>query len=155
MPEMKSILALDLGTSCGFCVGTDASHISGNWSMKPGRFEGGGMRFVKFRQRLRELAAAYTVDTVYFEEVRRYKGVDAAHVYGGLMAVLTEWCEEHKIPYEGLPVGEIKKSWSGNGNASKDLMIEHCINRGYQPKTSDEADAIAIFHLGLTRLSAV
>lgn len=153
MPLMKSVLALDLGTSCGFCIGTEKSHISGTWTVKGGRYEGGGMRFVKFRQRLRELAAAYKVDVVYFEEVRRHKGVDAAHVYGGLLAVLTEWCESEGIPYEGLPVGEIKKTWSGNGNASKELMIEVAEDRGYQPKTSDEADAIAIFHLGLARLS--
>lgn len=153
MPPMKSVLALDLGTSCGFCIGTEKSHISGNWTLKPGRFEGGGMRFIKFRQRLRELATAYKVDIVYFEEVRRHKGVDAAHVYGGLMAVLTEWCEEHNIPYDGLPVGEIKKTWTGSGNASKEAMMAECLDRGYQPTTFDEADAVAIFHLGLARLS--
>lgn len=150
---MTTILALDLGTSCGFCVGAEQSHISGHWSMKPSRFEGGGMRFVKFRARLKELADAYPVDRVFFEEVRRHAGTDAAHVYGGLMAILTEWCEEHGLPYEGLPVGEIKKAFTGNGNASKDAMIDECIDRGYQPKTSDEADAIAVFHLGLARLA--
>lgn len=150
----KSFLALDLGTSTGFCIGTEASHISGHWSMKPGRFEGGGMRFVKFRTRLSELAAAYKIDVCYYEEVRRHKGTDAAHVYGGLMAVLTAWCEEQGIPYEGLPVGEIKKAWTGNGNASKEMMIDECVDRGYQPQTSDEADAIAIFHLGQARIAA-
>jgi len=148
---MTSILALDLGTNCGFCIGTEQSHISGHWSMKNGRHEGGGMRFVKFRRNLRDLADAYPVDRCYYEEIRRHAGVDAAHVFGGLLAILTAWCEEHKIPYEGLPVGEIKKSWTGMGNASKSAMISEAESRGYQPTTDDEADAIAIFHLALAR----
>ena len=61
---------------------------------------------------------------VYFEEVRRHMGVDSAHVYGGLLATLTAWCEHHQIPYQGVPVGTIKKNATGKGNASKDEMIK-------------------------------
>jgi hypothetical protein len=60
---------------------------------------------------------------VYFEEVRRHAGVDAAHAYGGFMAHLTAWCEHHQIPYQGVPVGTIKKHATGKGNANKDQMI--------------------------------
>lgn len=147
-----SILALDLGTKCGFCVGTDNSHIAGHWNLKGGRFEGGGMRFLKFKIKLDEVHTAYPISSVYFEEVRRHRGVDAAHIYGGLLGTLTAWCEERGIPYEGLPVGEIKKNFTGSGNASKDMMVRECELRGYAPETDDEADAIAIFDLGLKRL---
>lgn len=149
---MATILAIDLGTSCGFCVGTEDNHISGSWNLKGGRYEGGGMRFVHFRKSLNDIRGAFAVDQVFFEEVRRHQGVDAAHVYGGLLAVLQEWCETNGIPYSGLPVGEIKKHWTGSGNAGKDAMAMVCEDRGYQPKNSDEADAIAIFHLGLTKI---
>jgi Holliday junction resolvasome RuvABC endonuclease subunit len=138
-------LALDLGTNTGFCVGTAGLHISGHWSLKPGRFDGGGMRFVKFRQRLNEIHAAYPVTIVSFEEVRRHKGTDAAHVFGGLLAILTEWCETNAIPYEGIPVGTIKREWTGRGNADKAAMIAAAVERGYAPNSDDEADAIAIF----------
>ena len=43
------------------------------------------------------------------EEVRRHAGTDAAHVYGGLMATLTAWAELRGVPYEGVPVGTIKR----------------------------------------------
>jgi Holliday junction resolvasome RuvABC endonuclease subunit len=149
---MATILMVDLGTLSGFCVGTADNHISGVWNLKGGRYEGGGMRFVHFRKYLNDIAAAFAIDQVYFEEVRRHKGVDAAHVYGGLMAVLTSWCEERGIPYSGLTVGNIKKNWTGLGNASKEAMIEVAEDRGYQPKDDNEADAIAGFHLGLSKL---
>jgi len=150
---MSKILALDLGTSTGFAIGSKKHMVSGTWNLKPGRYDGGGMRFVKMRANLEDIRRAYGVTQVYFEEVRRHRGVDAAHVYGGLMGTLTAWCEEHDIPYGGLPVGEIKRAWTGKGNASKDDMVAECRRRGYEPGSEDEADAIAIFHLALTRIS--
>lgn len=146
------ILMLDLGTKCGFAIGSAGHIISGTWDLKHGRYDGGGMRYVKFRTRLEELRSAYSITHVFFEEVRRHKGVDAAHVYGGLLATLTAWCEENRIPYEGLPVGEIKRFWTGKGNANKVHMIAKCEERGFYPADDNEADAIAGFHLGLTRL---
>lgn len=152
---MAKILALDLGTTTGFAIGSKAHMVSGTWNLKPGRFDGGGMRFVKMRERLNEIRCAYGVTHVFYEEVRRHAGTDAAHVYGGLMATLTSWAEEHGIPYEGIPVGEIKKNFTGNGNASKALMIAECEKRGFAPKDDNEADAIAIFDLAIQRLGSV
>lgn len=149
------LLALDLGTTSGFAIGSKGHVVSGTWNLKPGRYDGGGMRFVKMRERLNEVRRAYGVTHVFYEEVRRHAGTDAAHVYGGLMATLTSWCEEHSIPYEGIPVGEIKKNFTGNGNASKALMIAEAEKRGFQPKDDNEADAIAIFDLALKRLGSI
>lgn len=149
---MAKILALDLGTNTGFAIGGPQHMVSGHWNLKPGRYDGGGMRFVKMRSNLEEIRKAYGVTHVFFEEVRRHRGVDAAHVYGGLMGTLTAWCEENDIPYSGLPVGEIKKAWTGSGNASKEAMVAECEKRGFSPRTEDEADAIAVFHLALQRL---
>lgn len=142
-----TMLALDLGTTTGWCVGTRDAHVSGVWGLKPDRFSGGGMRFVKFRTRLREIGAGYSPTLVVFEEVRRHAGTDAAHVYGGLMATLTEWCETEGIPYEGVPVGAIKRNWTTKGNADKAAMVEEARRRGYEPIDDNEADALALFDL--------
>ena len=141
-----SILALDLGTTTGWACGHPGAIISSTWDLKPGRYDGGGMRFVKFRARLTELHAAVGFTVVYFEEVRRHAGTGAAHVYGGLMATLTEWCEVHKIPYSGVPVGTIKKHATGKGNASKEQMIEAARARGHEPVDDNEADALCILY---------
>lgn len=145
---MPRILCLDLGTKTGWAVGTREAHASGRWDFTGNRFNGGGMRFVHFRERLNEMLAAYPdISAVYYEEVRRHLGTDAAHVYGGFQATLTAWCEEKKLPYEGVPVGEIKKSFTGKGNADKQAMIEEAVFRGLAPIDDNEVDAFALFCL--------
>jgi Holliday junction resolvasome RuvABC endonuclease subunit len=110
-------------------------------SFKPGRYEGAGMRFLRFAQWLDSLDAP---STIYFEEVRRHRGVDAAHCYGGLLATLTAWCEGRSIPYAGIPVGTIKASATGKGNASKEVVIAAMQAKGFAPADDNEADALAI-----------
>lgn len=78
-------------------------------------------------------------------------GVDAAHAYGGFMGQLTAWCEHHQIPYEGIPVGTIKKHATGKGNAGKEEMIASVQARGHQPVDDNEADAIALAYLARDR----
>ena len=135
------LLALDLGTKTGWAANTDAGIQSGMQSFANDRFSGGGMRYLKFERWLDEIPRP---DQVVFEEVRRHRGTDAAHVYGGLMAVLTSWCEKNEVPYQGVPVGTIKKSFTGNGNAGKNLMIAECVRRGFKPIDDNEADALGI-----------
>jgi Holliday junction resolvasome RuvABC endonuclease subunit len=103
------------------------------------------MRFLRFRRWLTELkACAGNIDAVYFEEVRRHAGVDAAHAYGGFLATITAWCEHHRIPYQGVPVGTIKRHATGKGNASKDEMLAAVRKLGYKPENDNEADALAL-----------
>ncbi|MBN4688608.1 hypothetical protein, partial [Escherichia coli] len=82
-------------------------------------------------------------------EVRRHVSTDAAHAYGGFLATLTAWCEHHGVPYQGVPVGTIKKHVTGKGNASKDEMMVAMRARGYQPADDNEADALALLHWAL------
>jgi Holliday junction resolvasome RuvABC endonuclease subunit len=102
------------------------------------------MRYLRFTQALDNLHARIPIDTVWFEAVRRHLGVDAAHVYGGLMGNLERWCELNKVPYAGVPVGTIKKGWTGNGAARKEAMIAEAVRRGFEPDDDNEADALAI-----------
>lgn len=135
-------LALDLGTSTGWALRRpDGIILSGTAAFKPGRYEGGGMRFLRFAQWLDGLDKP---SEVYFEEVRRHRGVDAAHVYGGLLAHLTAWCEARSIPYAGVPVGTIKAHATGKGNASKEMMIAAMRAKGFNPADDNEADALSI-----------
>ncbi|WKB54360.1 hypothetical protein [Eleftheria terrae] len=141
-----AILALDLGTLTGWALRQqDGTTTSGTQQFKPQRFEGGGMRFLRFKRWLTELRAAVgDIGAVYFEEVRRHTGVDAAHIYGGLMAHLTAWCEQHQVPYQGVPVGTIKRHVAGRGNAGKGEVAAAVKKRGYGPLDDNEADALAL-----------
>ena len=143
---MGARLALDLGTNTGWAICRDGVTASGTASFKVGRYEGGGMRYMRFQRWLDEMARD-GLDSIYFEEVRRHAGTDAAHVYGGLLATLTAWCEHHGIPYQGIPVGTIKKHATGKGNANKEAMIAAAVARGFAPVDDNEADALALLHL--------
>lgn len=115
-------LAIDPGTRCGYAwtdSGNVVAHQSGTWDLSSRRFEGGGMRFLRLRSHLEEIAPGLVV----FEEVRRHLGTDAAHVYGGLVATIQTWCEDRVVPYSAIPVGTVKKRATGKGNAKKDAMV--------------------------------
>jgi crossover junction endodeoxyribonuclease RuvC len=154
-----AVLALDLGTTTGWALSqptiNDISH--GSISFKPNRFEGGGMRFLRFSQWLSEVHQAVASQSpqnafgaVYFEEVRRHLGVDAAHAYGGFLATLTGWCEREGIAYLGVPVGTIKRHATGKGNASKEQVIGAMRAKGHQVSDDNEADALALLHYVLS-----
>ncbi|MBF0423767.1 MAG: hypothetical protein HQL73_12335 [Magnetococcales bacterium] len=93
----NTLLALDLGSKTGWAFRqADGAITSGTVEFRPGRFEGGGMRYLRFKRWLNEMKQ-YGVDTIVFEEVRNHKGVDAAHVYGGFMATMTGWAEQNEM----------------------------------------------------------
>ena len=139
-------LALDLGTTTGWALRTpEAVILSGTVSFRPSRYDGGGMRYLRFRAWLEELAEdAGSLSAVWFEEVRRHAGTDAAHTYGGFLATMTSWAEQRSLPYQGVPVGTIKRFATGRGNAPKAAMLAAIRARGFQPADDNEADALAI-----------
>ena len=117
----RATLALDLGTTTGWALrAPDGLITSGTVSFRPSRYDGGGMRYLRFTNWLTELdQLSGPIAAIWFEEVRRHVGTDAAHVYGGLMATLTAWAELRGVPYQGVPVGTIKNHATGKGNAGE------------------------------------
>ena len=153
---MTTILALDLGTTTGWAIrGTDGLITSGSQSFKPGRYDGGGMRYLRFGNWLNELVTlSAPFGMVAYEEVRRHAGTDAAHIYGGLMGTLTAWCELRGIPYAGIPVGTWKREFTGKGNASKDAVQARCRELGLRPVDDNEADALGVLHAVMAGVTA-
>lgn len=149
------VLALDLGTRLGWAVGDGGPPHSGTKHLQTPaqrRFEGGGMRWLRLRAHLDELRATARPDIglVVVEEVRRHAGTDAAHAYGGALAVVSAWCEEHGIPMTARPVAAIKKHATGKGNAGKAEMIQAARDAGWHPVDDNDADALWLLDLVLT-----
>jgi Holliday junction resolvasome RuvABC endonuclease subunit len=140
------VLALDLGTTTGYAIrNRDGVIASGTVSFRPNRYDGGGMRYLRFRTWLEAIIRDVSpINVVHYEEVRRHLSTDAAHVHGGLLATLTAWCEQRLIAYQGVPVGTIKRFITGRGNADKAAVMSAVRERGYSPADDNEADAIAI-----------
>lgn len=145
---MTLILGIDPGTKCGWALLKDETEDligMGEWDLSTKRFEGGGMRYVKLRRKLEDFFKENSeISVVCYEEVRRHLGTNAAHIYGGIVATLTSFCEEKEIPYISIPVGTIKKRATGKGNAKKDQMIEAASEKWGRDKeniTENMADA--------------
>lgn len=109
------------------------------------------MRLLRLRRYLEEVAA----ERVYFEEVRRHAGTDAAHVYGGLMGMVGAWCEERGVAYAGIPVQAVKKRATGRGNAGKGEMVAAARVAFHRADlvSEDEADALWVLACGLDELA--
>jgi hypothetical protein len=96
-------------------------------------------------------ADAGGLDIVLYEQVRSHAGVDASHAYGGWLAILTAWCELHGIPYQGVPVGTIKRHIAGKGNADKQEVIDAVRKLGFAPADDNEADALALLNWAIAQ----
>jgi Holliday junction resolvasome RuvABC endonuclease subunit len=101
------------------------------------------MRFLRLRAYLREVLDRFPPEVVAYEEVRMHRGVDAAHIYGGIVAVLVEECEVRSIPYASVHYATAKKVATGKGNADKKAMVAAAAARWPRPEpfSEDEADA--------------
>lgn len=142
-----NILALDLGAQMGWALTKrDGSVIGGSEAFAPAKHGGHGPRFRAFLTFLTQLRITHgDIDAVYFEDVKRHAGTLAAHAYGGFLAMLQTWCSINgDVPMYALGVGQIKKAWTGKGNADKAMMIVWAKNRGFRPLDDNHADALAI-----------
>lgn len=158
---MRKCVGLDLGTKTGYAYTFDNNvhvEMSGVQDFTPRRHEGGGMRMMRFSKWLEELLDGDGV-ILFYEEIASHKGTHAAHIYGGLLGILQSYCEDHKIPYRGFPVGTIKKhatrspmSPAGRGNANKNDMVAHASSRFGDVTSHDQADALWVLSLGLREL---
>lgn len=146
-----NVLALDLGTQCGWAVATrDGKFSSGSDRFDPKRCGGAGKRWLSFREFLTARAReAGGIQAVYYEDVKNHAGVIAAHVYGGFLAVLELWCAANNIPLYGVGVGTIKKHATGRGNAKKPDMIAAAQAMGVRVVDDNQADAVALLAYAL------
>lgn len=141
---MTVAIFTDQATTCGFAVGWDPENLMvGEWDFSRTKHDAWAMTSIWLKQKLEEtwLATGFTV--LGYEKHYRHQGTDAAHLDGANVAAIQEWCLSHDIPYTAVGVGELKKSFTGRGNATKANMIAEAISRGHMVDTDNEADAVA------------
>ena len=156
-----NILAIDLGTTTGWALSQADGIISGSVGFavsgrsvarsvaKSANSVNSGIRFLNFRNWLIGMFAKHQIDTVAFEMVHNHKGVYAAHIYGGFLATLETVCFEQQATIVPFGVKVIKKFITGNGNASKQDMIDAVVSLGFKPIDDNEADSIGLLLLAL------
>jgi hypothetical protein len=144
--KTPAILALDLGTRTGWAFSpTRGVIISGSWDLSPGRGDE-ALRYQRLRNTLDEfwfLNASNDFEVLY-EQAHRIPGTQACRAE--LLRPLKAWCGERDIIPQPVGIGQIKKFWTGRGNATKDEMVAEARARGFDPVEDDEAAALALLY---------
>ena len=85
--------ALDLGTTTGWALRSGNGSITlGTMTFRPSRFEGGGMRFLRFRAWLTEVThLAGALSQIAFEEVRAHGRLVGIALVGRVALDRADW----------------------------------------------------------------
>lgn len=160
------LLALDLGTSCGWALfGTSGvcrgeRLASGTWHLdRDSPLE----RFGTFHSRLRSLVKSHKIEAIVHESVHRHAGTDAAHVFGGWLAILIMVADRARARVIGVRTqgihaaaavatdrrrasrdasqAERRKLAAARRKNNKSAVIEAARTRGWLVADDNEADA--------------
>ena len=141
---MIRVLALDCATLCGYAV--SESPFSGVMDLKPSKTQRPGTRYQKLRSLLKR-ALMHHPDialVVYEEPIPHHKGIGAAEMAWGYVAVIKLWCADNNMPVRGVYIASWKKFVTGKGNATKDDVIYAVRKLGFNPIDDNHADALGI-----------
>jgi len=146
-----NILALDLGTKCGWA---HSCGLSGVWDLRNRRDEGGGSRLLRLRGKVAEIHRIEHIDLVAYEAARHGapKMQGALVVLAEMQGQIKAWCDEHHVAYHGYSPTEIKRHATGKGNASKAMMLEAARKQWPDAVIIDDnhADAMLLLDLAAT-----
>jgi hypothetical protein len=142
------IIGIDPATDCGWSILRGNVRLdSGTWHSSPPPSRR-GLRWktlrMGFRGVLERAARLGPIAAVGYELVRRHEGVVAAHVYGGIEALLEEETELHRLLLLPIEVAEVKRLATGKGNAPKDDIVRAAEER-WNIKVEDDNEADALF----------
>lgn len=136
----KNLLALDIATNMGWCVHDGGGTVN----LKKGFSKN---RLYEIYWFLNDMHLSYNLDTIAVERIAgQHK--QALIVMAMLRGVVEFFAYKHGIDVIEFSPGEIKKYYTGNGRASKEMMIEQYIKiNNEMPQDDNHADAHAIFCL--------
>ncbi len=138
-------LFVDPATTCGMAVGMLGFIVASDLELKV-EDEPFAARLWRLKRWLEQTHDADPITLIGYESSRFLKSADAAFCYGAIVGQLLLFALEHDIPVESVPVATLKKFWTGSGNASKQQMMAAARQRGFEPASHNEADAIAGLH---------
>lgn len=133
-----NVLALDLSLTAAGVAMPDGTVTT--WSPKLQ----GAPRLKWFRQQVDDvlLTHEHTIDVVVIEGYA-FGRPNQATAIGELGGVVKLCLHDHGAVWLPIPPSNVKQYASGNGGASKDLVLVEAVKRlGYEGASKDEADAL-------------
>lgn len=160
---MTRILSLDLATICGWAVSgggvitsgsQDFSRYGGSKSRRPDHV---GESFAMFHRWLAEKLRTDKPDVIAYESAGHFKSGAAVQVLVGMRGIMLCAAATQNIPVTPYAPAAVKKFWTGKGTADKIAMVAMTRKRcpDVDLTDSNEADALAILHLHLSRQRAI
>lgn len=143
---MTAVLAIDPAQNCGYALRHGQAIVSGVWRLKQKPKEDKVLQFVRFREQLGIMHALVKggLTAVVYERLNFHNSVASAHVHAGLKATLLLFAHDNGIPVYDYTPGQWKKAVTGKGSGGKEGSLALTRLMGYEPETSDEADALCI-----------
>jgi Holliday junction resolvasome RuvABC endonuclease subunit len=159
------ILALDIATTTGWCVGAgDRDPVIGHVALPVGHDGVRGPKFSAFRAWLLKILSDWQPEVVIFEapilpkpffdkKSRKWiwpTSIEVTTVLQGLAAIVELECHDRGIFICQAEPSEVKKELTGNGKADKPVMVrvaERVLGR--KMAVHDEADAFGVWLIGL------
>lgn len=136
-----NILALDTATRTGYCFGKGHDLQFGHYIL-PKELQEEGEKFFHFSVWVSRLIELEKPEAIIIEKPF-VRGYSTFYLFG-LVAVAQAVAASFGIPVMKATPSTIKKSFTGNGKASKMDMVDRAKEKGYQVTVDDEADAIAL-----------
>lgn len=125
----KTVLAVELGSTCGFAVGGMTYMFCGSSA------------YSSFESRMAEFHDAAPVGRVYCVD----GGVKGRAKSEALRTLAKQW----GVEVEFVKRSAISRSFVDKGNASAADILEECRARDFEPRSDQEAGAFALFDLAL------
>lgn len=143
-----NILALDLGNTTGWAfVDSNGRRTSGVWKLHNPLCD--GLRFLRLRTNIYAIHEEFGIHHIVYERVRRHEGTQAAHVYGGYLAIVHLFGHENNVTVAGTEVKSLKVHATGMGAAHKNDMVAAAWKKGWKPSDHNEADAMWLLDLAI------
>lgn len=141
-----NVLGLDMATHCGYY----STHGGGTWDFTEAMYRNNNKQHKAFRDTIIEFINNNNIKLVVAEDVscgsvsKQFKSSIKLAEFRG---ILFEICDTLDLPEPVFINPKTVKKWAtGDGNASKDKMVEFCKKRWKtEPVDDNEADATHIF----------
>jgi len=149
------ILALDLGSVTGVCVGTaGGSALCGSWRMAPGAGAEVGEFFASFQGYLLGALVTHRPSLIAFEAPwlgpHLATNMHTARRLLGMPAIVEMHAHMQKIDCVEVPPASARKVFTGSGKANKTEVQHWAARRGFGAANHHEADACAVWFFAAT-----
>ena len=147
-------LAIDLGSTLGYCLAKNGVIVDSGEVTLSAKDTHPAHRLLRFQNWLFKYK---DVNEILFEDVSFITSVMQIKLYAKLLGVLEIFALAQGIRMASLTPSQIKKDFTGMGNAKKDVVCEVARNLGWKNGVegklvnNNEADAIALFWCISTR----